>query len=484
MKRKTQILIRLLFPIPLLIGTFGHLLAGYNWSDSLYGSLCYYFVSVYDMPANIFMEIARWAAPIVTATGIFYALQGVWNHFKLFMISMRKDAVVIYYDDNPEEAQMLSSTIKNSFVEEMSGQHVGRLYADVPHQVIFFGKDGKNLEFYFNHREQLAGKAVYMKLVNLDTSLLRDNDVHFFNILETISVQYWKNNPLLPDVAADPGHKAHVAIIGTGELGGKILLSGLLLNLFYTDQEITYHMFGDTRLLSALNKDVELMNNDRVIMEEKEWFENFELLNSVDRIILAGYDNSMVLEKLYYMCPAIPVYYFTEASAEPSRFFRQEHIYAFGQMSEYLQRKYVMGDVLYTKAKDLHYRTVCPDSALTGKALEADKEKEWLKLDGFMQGSYKMIADYYDLYRTMVDAGHPVVKSMEEMARLEHIRWCRQYYINHWSYGIPENGTPRDSQKRIHRSLVPYEQLNEEDRKREQGRIDFLIRSYEDRTKG
>jgi hypothetical protein len=49
--------------------------------------------------------------------------------------------------------------------------------------------------------------------------------------------------------------------------------------------------------------------------------------------------------------------------------------------------------------------------------------------------------------------------SMETLAELEHIRWCRYHYIHNWKYG-----PATDSSKRIHNCLIPFSELSEEEK--------------------
>ena len=49
-------------------------------------------------------------------------------------------------------------------------------------------------------------------------------------------------------------------------------------------------------------------------------------------------------------------------------------------------------------------------------------------------------------------------KQIEELAELEHIRWCRFYFVNHWTYSAK-----RDNSMRRHNLLVPYEELSLEE---------------------
>lgn len=49
--------------------------------------------------------------------------------------------------------------------------------------------------------------------------------------------------------------------------------------------------------------------------------------------------------------------------------------------------------------------------------------------------------------------------SIEDIAELEHIRWCRYHYLNNWRYGKERNNA-----EHIHDLLVPYDDLSEENK--------------------
>ena len=64
---------------------------------------------------------------------------------------------------------------------------------------------------------------------------------------------------------------------------------------------------------------------------------------------------------------------------------------------------------------------------------------------------------------------------LELLSELEHIRWCRYHYLNNWQYGIPENGKSKDPVRRLHRDLVPYGQLTEEEKEKDRENIRILL---------
>jgi hypothetical protein len=50
-------------------------------------------------------------------------------------------------------------------------------------------------------------------------------------------------------------------------------------------------------------------------------------------------------------------------------------------------------------------------------------------------------------------------EEIQKLARVEHARWMAEKILQGWSYGIP-----RDNEKKIHPSLLPYDQLSDEDK--------------------
>ena len=63
-----------------------------------------------------------------------------------------------------------------------------------------------------------------------------------------------------------------------------------------------------------------------------------------------------------------------------------------------------------------------------------------------------------------MDAAGLSQKQMELLAELEHIRWCRYHQFHNWRMGIPENGARKDAALRIHKDLIPYDELMKEEK--------------------
>lgn len=69
-------------------------------------------------------------------------------------------------------------------------------------------------------------------------------------------------------------------------------------------------------------------------------------------------------------------------------------------------------------------------------------------------------------------------EQMELLAELEHIRWCRYHQFHNWRMGIPKNGARKDATLRIHKDLIPYDELTEEEKKKDKDNIRMLQKLF------
>ena len=82
---------------------------------------------------------------------------------------------------------------------------------------------------------------------------------------------------------------------------------------------------------------------------------------------------------------------------------------------------------------------------------------------------------FFYLWMLQICLGRAVQDYLEYLAQLEHIRWCRYHYLNNWQQGMPKNGKHKDKKRRIHKDLVPYEELSEADREKDREKVSLLL---------
>ena len=93
-------LLLILALVPLVAGTIGYIFSGEMFSNALYAAFALYFTNPVSDAYNISIEIARWTAPLVTATTILCALQSVWETLKCRIALLGKmDKVAVYSDE-------------------------------------------------------------------------------------------------------------------------------------------------------------------------------------------------------------------------------------------------------------------------------------------------------------------------------------------------------------------------------------------------
>ena len=151
MKKKVLTVLAL---VPLVLGTIGYILSGEMTTNAIYAAFALYFTNPISDAYNVYIEIARWTAPLVTATAIaiLCALQNVWeslrNRVALFG---KKNSVSVYSD--------MDSRI--CFGKDVSAIYPGdKLKKYAREHIIMFSTDEMNLQFYEKHKKELAGKKV------------------------------------------------------------------------------------------------------------------------------------------------------------------------------------------------------------------------------------------------------------------------------------------------------------------------------------
>ena len=208
--------------VPLIIGTIGYLLAGEMFSDAIYAAFALYFINPVSDAYNLFVEIARWTAPLVTATAILRMIQSVWEALRCRIVLFgKKDSVAVYSDVDH----------RIGFNKNVSVIYPGetlKKYADS--HVIMFSSDEKNLRFYEEHKADLKDKKVYIGVKDIECSFLDPlGDITVFDINGAIARMLWKEISVWNMGVSDYS----IVIWGDNTLTRDIISTGLQLNIFF-----------------------------------------------------------------------------------------------------------------------------------------------------------------------------------------------------------------------------------------------------------
>lgn len=419
--------------LPLVIGTIGYVISGEMTTNALYASFALYFTNPVSDEYNIYIEIARWTAPLVTATTILCALQNVWESLKCRVSLLgKKDRVAVYSD---EECNV-------TFGKGVSAIYPGEKFKRYANShIIMFSNDKKSLQFYEEHKDELSGKKVYIGIRNIECSLLNTvKYVTFFDVNTAIARLLWKEIALWDRGMDD----CEVVIWGDSNLAGDIVCVGLQLNLFTLNQKVKYHIITDNQLFQSRHSEFRLMNDDELVFYDKANSDVWKVVSKANIIIIADDLETELLQTVVVKSGETPLYYYSPDEGDLVSYLSYGNLIPFGRKTQVLTDDNIRRKKLIRKAIVLneHY------------ANQYGTEKEWDSLTGFLKSSNISASDFGEVLSAL-----STKRSEDELAMLEHIRWCRFYYLNYYTLGTPDSGKNRDDNKRIHKDLVDYKEL-------------------------
>ena len=462
---------RLLLIVPLLIGTVGFLISREcSLFEALFRSVTMYALNFTEAPPNFLVEIARWTAPLATASGILMAAAALRERLRSGLRYLRGDSVAVYGPEDERE-QMLAVLGKR-------GVECGELPPKA-HRYVLLDSEENNLAYYARNRERFGGRPVYMRCESLPVHAVIGEGVTLFSIEETASRLYWREHGLYGDAAASD-FDLDIAILGFGTLGEELLLRGLQTNIFSPSQKLRYHVFADCAATLAVHTGLREIG-DRVIAHEEPWYEAATLLSGAKRIIVVEQsEQAQLLRRLHLLLPQAPVSVFLAGAAQAKLLSESYGMDCFDWRAEAEKPENVLEDRRYLLAKTINLR-YCSLYSGTAETPE-NRDAEWKKLDAFTRGSNISAADYHEIRLQMLraaglkpDYDSLAPETVELLSELEHERWCRYHYLNNWRFGDPENGKRKDPARRIHADLVSYDALTEPEKQKDRDNIRVLL---------
>ncbi len=398
--------------------------------DTIYSSLRLYSGFVEDgVPVDILLQIARFmgmAAAVSLLISAANKINDVINWAKLF----NPNSTVVYGDSSYAEYMLksLKPSLKIHGTEDKPIENASRY-------LLMFSSDAENLAFYHRNYEIIKDKNVYIMLDGVSRQNIENPSITVFSIAENCARQYWKDYPAVKS--------ERIAVIGFGNVGKNILLYGLQINLIDPAQHFEYHIYGDGSEFRREHTELDKMEPDSIVFHDDGIYK-FAELAEFDRVIICGDENQNITaaSKLLVAAPVGGAIYIYAPNGDViTDLFGRDRLICFGTAEEM-----VSADIIFNE-----------------KSMEAARAQHefyfkkyggapWEKLDAFKRYSNVSSSDYLHTIKRLMGQGVP----METIAELEHIRWCRYYYIHNWKYGLET-----DTAKRIHNCLIPFAQLSE-----------------------
>lgn len=445
--------------VPFVVGCIGYAKEGLSFWETVYAALAVYFVNPVNDMTNGYILFAEITSVLVVASIILSVLRYAYSKMGHFFIRLSKDATVVYTDN--EMGQAVGETVRHGYVmytdPDDDENKINKLKAEkVRNHIVMFTDDMDNVSFISKNEKKLQGDNVYLMLRDVDPTLLDAVDeskmnLHFFNVYDVLARDYWKKYNLYDRRKGT----IKIAIIGFDQVGNAIFKYGYLNNIFSLVQSVEYHIWGASPAEVAFLNTLHTMNDDKIIVHDRGWEEDIEDLAQMDRVIYTFLDGTIeLIQFVLYVNPLAEIHCYSDTPAGLAKLYLSDKIVAFGDMKEILTEESIENERLYRQGKLFNYDySLRYSNSQPAQDFEEAAEREWKKLNGFFKSSNIARADHYWIEQRLKADGE-FDEDSEDAWRIEHIRWSRFYYVNHWTYA-----KERDNARRKHHLLVPYEEL-------------------------
>lgn len=469
MKKGLIKLVQVIFLLlPVILGTIGFSrLNGGNIIDAAYASCRLYGMNA-DMPdvINGYTEAARWLAPLATASGFLLLVESFGKRFSNWLKRFNGNNIVVY--GNSISSKLLLENLGKRGIEPFENRIV-----PASKHVILFDTDEENIDFYTKNQNLLEGRQVYIHLNEMNQLSIKNPNLHVFSMTEIAARLFWREEPI-PFEKVEKG-VYRILIVGFEDLGQEILKYGLLNNIFAMNQQIEYHIFGKTHHFFEWHRQLDKMSPDKIIVHDNSLYEEEILLCQADRIIFCDGDrqNLMAAGNLlayYNIKPDVELFASIYDKDVLELIGTRETIKPFASMEELCTRDYILNEKLNQEAIRTH-------ELYNSNVANPEWRVAWEDLSAFLRYSNISSADFNEVRRRYIDYYKDKLSHEQMVAvltELEHIRWCRYHYMNNWILG-PE----KDKVLRTHPCLIPFAELSQEEKDKDQVIVEQFIAEYQ-----
>ncbi len=459
--KKFQDIIKKLFWVPFVISFIGYyymepLEEGHDFWVAIYESIALYFVNPVSDKSNTLIVIGQLLSVVVMSSVLLSIVSVFIGSISKWFISFSPDSVAVYTDN--EIGNMIASTCRHGFVSSYN-MIKNRRIERTKYHFIMYSNDKKNFEFLLKHIDSFDNKVVYVLFKEIDLTILKNDrtNIRYLNVADMVARDYWSSHNLHDEVG--DGKTLKIGMIGFDCFGKAIFKYGYLNNIYSLGQKIEYHIWGANQQDRLVLNKLDMCNGDTVICHNTLYDEEEELIESLDRVIIADGEIYKKVQGILSMSQKLNIHVCCHNGIDICDVFEGESLVSFGDYNSLLDEKKIKNEQTYRMAKlfnyDYYLRT--HNAPLPDKYTN-EMETEWNKLSGFLRGSNIARADFYRIEKRMLTEG----ADSDFIKRIEHIRWCRYLFINHWQYG-----EIKDEKQRTHPLLVGYDQLSHEEQEKD-----------------
>ena len=179
--------------------------------DALYQSICMYAMGYQETPPNLVVELARWTAPLATASGVLLAFVKVRDSLRRYARYLRGNSVAVYGPKERREALM--DRLKEREIDAGEGWNLV-----LAQNYLLLGSEKENFDFYERNRSRLAQRTVYLETSTLPAQSVSDPGLRLFGSEETAARLFWKQRCPY-ELSVQNGHRLRLVLSDSGRWG-------------------------------------------------------------------------------------------------------------------------------------------------------------------------------------------------------------------------------------------------------------------------
>ena len=304
-----------------------------------------------------------------------------------------------------------------------------------------------------------AGTALYCRGIEAPGM----PEVHFFDTDVCAARAFWAKHPL-------KASENRAVLIGDGALAQELLNQALLINCRVPFLKTAYTAFGNWSEYQRFHPVIcqtmldAGVSGDSLVFPIESWNTDPALLENADRIVFCWDEPDRNVQAAVKLLRAFPISgkVYAAAPTVPAPAI------AFGGLQETCTYDVIVQSELDRRAIALH-KMYCQ---------RTDSNTSWEELSSFLKASNRASADHMPVkIRLLLNddieemtpeacqraaAAWQATRDPEPFRRNEHERWMRFHLLYNWRYG-PE----KDSLKRTHPCIIPYDSLSQEEREKD-----------------
>lgn len=383
-----------------------------------------------------------------------------------FIDDMTKDGSKVFFictDDKPVDNMSDSYDLtKITFLKEPINSILKKHRGDELCTVLLMDDDG-----YLNYETALhvtAASNIRIVCRTDETPDELDPKITLFDEDDCLARHYWQAYPVEES-------EKDIILIGNGASVDRLLERALLINVFPKGWGLIYHVFGyngdfgmdHQRIMESLGSD---RIEDMIVFHDKPWQEDTKLLCSASRIILCDPDmneNLSVKNRIRRYFPtegAIYMFYSGRASSDAVVVDKTRDVYSKNLLLGGIQNK------LAVNINEL-YREKSGGDAPAWEVLSEFHRQANIAAADHLLTKVRLLLPGDDIKTLTPDICRMAYKvfceadpeHLEIYRKLEHDRWMRFYLMYNWVFD-----PVRDNKRRRHHLLVPFGELTEEEK--------------------